>query len=304
MDEEIQLYEASNRTMQGRYLLRPGPEANEIIRSTLARAQKRYGIQLVAASFLSNHFHLLFWAATVEQTADFMRYFQSNVARKVGKLYDWSGPFWERRYSIEPVGNSEEDQVWRLRYLLKQGCKEGLVWTPKEWPGVHTVREILTGKPLQGLWLNQTDKYRSELRGEDRPLSHFQELEQCELVSLPCWKHLPKKEYQKRVAALVREIEEETRRQHVESRTVPLGKAAILRRDPHHRPHSVKRTPAPWILTRSADVRERYRQAYAWFLRAYREKSKRFRSGEFTTKFPAGCFPPRPPAFAQTRAPA
>jgi len=301
MDQDTQLYEVSNRTIQGRFLLRPGPELNEIVRSTLARAQRIYGVQIVAASFLSNHFHLLLWAASVEQTANFMRYFQSNIARKAGRLYGWTGPFWARRFAIEPVGNTEEDQVWRLRYLLEQGCKEGLVWKPSDWPGVHTAREIIAGKKVQGRWLNQSGKYRSELKGEDRPASHFEELEECDLIPLPCWKHLPADEYRRRVAALVREIERETRRRHATDRTTPLGRAAILRRDPHRRPNSVKSSPTPWILTRSKAIREQYRLAYAWFLTTYRHASERFRSGELTVRFPPGCFPPRAPFYELAR---
>ena len=35
--------------------------------------------------------------------ASFMQYLRANLSRKVGRLVDWSGGFWVRRYSAEPV---------------------------------------------------------------------------------------------------------------------------------------------------------------------------------------------------------
>jgi len=303
MPPEYELYEASNRTIQGRYLLRPGHELNDIVRGILARAQRMYDIDIVATTFLSNHYHLLFGTATVEETAAFMSYLNGNIARKVGKLHGWDGPFWQGRFKIQPVENTEEDQVRRLRYVLAQGCKENLVWKPQDWPGVHSVRELVTGEPFSGIWMNETEKYRSELRGEDRPLSHFQEREQCSLTHLPCWAHLPANEYRQRIRDLIEDIERETLERHTKENTEPAGRAFVLARDPQERPNSVKTSPAPWIHARSKKARDRYRQAYAWFLAAYREASRQFREGHLVVEFPPGCFPPRAPFSPLARAP-
>jgi hypothetical protein len=40
--------------------------------------------------------------------------------------------------------------VWRLRYLLEQGCKEGLVRSPRQWPGATGIEALLSGRPLDG----------------------------------------------------------------------------------------------------------------------------------------------------------
>jgi len=304
MPEDKELYEAANRTIQGRFLLQAGPELNEIARAVLARAQRMYDVEIVFATFMSNHFHLLILATSVVEVANFMGYFEGNLARKAGRLYDWSGPFWHRRYDIEPVDNDEEDQVRRLRYLIEQGCKENLVWGPRDWPGVTTVEEVTTGKPLQGRWLNQTRKYRSELKGEDRPLSDFEELEECTLVPLPCWRHLSPDEYRNRVTEIVDEIERETLERHKEENTAPRGITHVLTQDPHHRPNSVKSSPAPWIHARTREARDAYRRAYAWFLAEYQEASRKFRNGQLEVEFPPNCFLPRPPNSPRARAPA
>ena len=61
-----------------------------------------------------------------------MQYLRANLSRKVGRLVDWSGGFWERRYSAEPVLD-DEALVGRLRYVLAHGVKEGLVERSAEW---------------------------------------------------------------------------------------------------------------------------------------------------------------------------
>jgi hypothetical protein len=72
------------------------------------------------------------------KSARFMQYTDSNVAREVGDLVGWSGPFWARRYSAIMVSDEERAQVDRLRYILAQGVKENLVKRVLDWPGVHT----------------------------------------------------------------------------------------------------------------------------------------------------------------------
>lgn len=53
--------EVVTRTFQSRLLLTPKPLLNRIIIGALARASRRYGVQVVVMAFLSNHFHLVLW---------------------------------------------------------------------------------------------------------------------------------------------------------------------------------------------------------------------------------------------------
>ncbi len=91
-------------------------------------------MRLHAFTFASNHFHLLVWARGAA-LASFMQYLRANLSRKVGRLVEWSGGFWERRYSAEPVLD-DAALVGRLRYVLAHGVKEGLVERSAEWPGL------------------------------------------------------------------------------------------------------------------------------------------------------------------------
>ncbi|WP_395817526.1 transposase [Archangium minus] len=118
MFQEEGLYFVTSRCFQGRLLLRPSVEVNEVVGGVLARAvqQSAGTIRLHAFTFASNHFHLLVWARGAA-LAFFMQHLRSNLSRKVGRLVDWSGGFWERRYSAEPVLD-DEAMVGRLRYVL------------------------------------------------------------------------------------------------------------------------------------------------------------------------------------------
>jgi hypothetical protein len=64
MFEEEGFYFVTSRCFQGRLLLRPGAEVNEVVGGVLARAvQQSVGnVRLHAFTFASNHFHLLVWA--------------------------------------------------------------------------------------------------------------------------------------------------------------------------------------------------------------------------------------------------
>ena len=134
------LVEVTTRTMQSRFLLSPTSRANAIIKGVIGRAQERYGMALCSVVVLSTRYHLLVLPQSNRQLARFMRYLNSNIARKIGKLHGWNERFWSRRYQAIPVSDEEVAQISRLDYVLRHGCKEGLVSRPTDWPGVHVPR--------------------------------------------------------------------------------------------------------------------------------------------------------------------
>jgi hypothetical protein len=70
------------RTIQGRFLFRPGPAFNDRFLGILGRAQRRHELTLNAVSVLSSHFHILAVAEDAQQIAGFMRDLQSKLARE------------------------------------------------------------------------------------------------------------------------------------------------------------------------------------------------------------------------------
>ncbi len=54
------MVETCTRTVHGRALLRPEPDADELIVGALGRAAEYYGIELYCFAFLSSHYHLIY----------------------------------------------------------------------------------------------------------------------------------------------------------------------------------------------------------------------------------------------------
>jgi REP element-mobilizing transposase RayT len=283
----------SNRCFQQRHLLRPSPTVNQIVAGILARAQHRTGVEVVGVTVLSNHMHQLVWGQDSRQIAEYMHYCDGNIAREVGRLHGWSGKFWEKRYQSSSVTDEEAIQVALLRYLLEQGCKEGLVERPEDWPGIHASSSILGERTLEGIWIDRTGFcLANRLKSNKARLADFHEIETLKLAKLPCWKHLSDEEYATRVRELIEDIEQETRQRHRSEGTQPLGKRAVLKVNPKSRPKESKKSPLPLVRAATKKARDEFLEGLRWFLAAYREASARLRAGESPVSFPEGCFPP------------
>src|SRR6185436_1413882 len=286
------LVEVTIRTFQSRFLLRPNPTLNQIIAGVLGRAQRRLGVLCHGVIFLSNHAHLLLTVNDADQLANFMEYINSNIAREVARLLDWPDRIWARRYQAIVVSGEEAAQVERFRYLLSHGCKEGLVAWLRDWPGIHSVRALLDGEPIRGLWFDRTQEYAARNRGEDFDRLKYATEETFELSPLPCWAHLSPEAYRERVAALVAEIEQEAAAALARTGRQPLGVAGILRQNPQTRPNWTKKSPAPAFHAATKAIRKTLWEMYAAFLAAFREAAEKWRVGDRTAKFPMGSFPP------------
>ncbi len=157
------IYFLTSRTIQSRLLMAPSDKANELIGGILARAVRQCEIELFAYVFTSNHFHLMARAPSAIAMSKFMQRLQSNIAVKVGRLVDWRGRFFARRYSAEPVVD-EGAQVERLGYILSHGVKEGLVSAVKQWPGLSGAQALLDGAtPSPQTWRNWTRRWTLEV---------------------------------------------------------------------------------------------------------------------------------------------
>ncbi|MEM7481953.1 MAG: transposase [Acidobacteriota bacterium] len=289
------LFLVTTRTVHGRFLLRPGMQLNALAAGVLGRAQRRHEVEIHAAVVLSNHYHLLISVRDAEQLASFMCFFNGNLARKAGRLYDWKERFWGRRYRATLVSEEPEAQIDRLRYVLAQGCKEGLVGSPLDWPGLTCAPALLEGQDLQGVWDNRTRRFLALKANKQLDDTEFQEQESVVFSPLPCWQDLEPVAYQNRIRNLVQGITEETVEMHAERGTQPLGAENIRRQQPHSHPNRPARSPAPRFHGIAKAVLRAILEAYREFVEAYRAAAEQLRRGEQGVSFPEGCFPPRLP---------
>ena len=313
------LVEVTCRTVQSRLLLRPSAALDDALLGALGRAQRHFGLKIVAITALSSHLHILALPNDAAQLADTMEYFLSKLAREVGRLYDWREKVWGRRYRAIAVSDEPEAQVERLRYLLENGTKEGLVAHPRDWPGVHSVAALVDGKELVGVWTDRTAAYRARrrnpgllpgeatrasaelgrmtvARSSEARAGKNQTREVVSITPLPCWAHLTETERRRRVAELVDDIASAAKLARRGASV--LGPEKILRQAPHQRPSLADRSPAPAVHAASKAVRIAMKAAYRAFLLAYRYAAEQLRKGDRLVWFPPGCFPPPLPPVA------
>jgi REP element-mobilizing transposase RayT len=289
------LVEVTCRTIQSRLLLTPRAHVRETVIGILARAKRKYPVQLTCFAFASNHMHLLLQVEDAGRMSEFMCYLSSNLAREVGRLADWKEKFWGRRYQSIVVSDEEEAQVARLKYILAHGAKEGLVVSPLQWPGAHAAHALVTGDPLVGVWRDRTAEYRYRLRGKEPEPGQFATEEILTLDPLPCWAHLPVEDQRRRMAAVVAEVEEEARIAMEAKGLEPLGADAVRRQQPHTRPNRTKKSPAPLFHAASRRAYLELREAYSRFMAAFRDAAEKLKAGDRTAAFPEGSFPPASP---------
>ncbi len=298
------LVEVTQRTLQARHLLVPSPILNDIVLGVLGRAQRLHPLEIHGYSFLTSHFHLLVTAPNALELALFMGYFSSNLAREVARLTDWDEKVWGDRYHAILITDEEEAQVARMKYVLSNGCKEGLVSRPHEWPGAHCAGPLLEGRSeVEGTWYDRTREYVLRRQKKDFSETDYTTRETVRLTPLPCWKHLSPEAYRKKITDLIETITEEAQLVRSRSGAQPLGPDAICRQTPGTRPEKIKRSAAPRFHAFGKSARRMLYEAFALFVAAFREASEKLRRGEDSVRFPAGSFPPGRPFVMAWRAP-
>jgi len=284
------VYEVTTRTIQERFLLRPSAEARDLILGVLGRGLALYpAVALYAFAFLSNHGHLMISSTDGEQLAQFIGYVNGNIAREMGRLHGWRGPFWGRR--CRPIPILDDDAlVGRLKYILAQGVKEGLVVRPEAWPGATSTAGLL-GERLVGRWVHRDLETRALRRGQPVDPHEFTVYHDVPLTPLPCWQHLERSKQLEHVQSLIEDVVAGARSVHGET---VRGCEAVLRDDPHHRPASAARGPAPACHAVSRSLRLAFRAMYRNFVDAFRRAAATaaaYIDPSTTALFPPGSYP-------------
>jgi hypothetical protein len=286
--------EITAKVVASRFLLRPSPELNAAILAILGRALSLFPVELHAFAFLSNHWHALLTVADARASKQFIQHVHSTLATAVNRLTGWAGPVFQKASTVIVAPDAEEA---RLRYVLAQGAKEGLVASPLEWPGAHCARALVGLEELRGVWRDRTYAARlsTPRRGRQPVPAEVRTEYRIELAPLPSWRHLTVEERQARARELVAGIEADAREHHPR----PLGVDAICAQDPFARPQEIKRSPAPRIHTFSHETRVAFDAAYISFREQYIEARGMLRAGQLA-RLPAGCFPPVTPFQSET----
>ena len=289
------MVDVTARIAHSRYLLRPSRRLNKIFAGCLGKAQELYPVGLHAVVVMSSHYHLLLSPEDSQQLARFMCHLNTNLSKEIGRLHDWSGSIFQGRYKCIPVSNEPKAQQARLRYLLLHGCKEGLVLSPHDWPGVHSSAALCDGEPIVGTWLDRTKLRNARNRGEAVGPSDFTTRYEIHLEPLPCWEHMDEDTWRGLVREMVADIEAENLVEHQRNGTKPCGATAVLERSPHYLPGRQKRGPAPLFHVASRAAWDAMVAGLREFVAAYQVAAERVSKGVKSVRFPGDCFPSRLP---------
>jgi hypothetical protein len=293
---EHSLVEITTRTFQGRLLLRPSPELTDIILGIIGKAQSLYGMTIHAFVFLSTHAHFLLSPTSAAQLALFMQFVNANVAKEAGRLHAWRERLWSRRYRSIIVADDKAAHA-RLRYILAHAAKEGLLGSPASWPGPNCIAALTTGALLRGTWFDRSKEFRARQRGETVFPSQFASTFDVQLAPLPCLQHLNADQRQAETRRIVDDIKAKAAAENEEKGRTPMTVEQILAQDPHSKPSSTDRSPAPFVHASDDSTEQEFRVAYRAFVDAFRAGVLRLRdrAREIRSLFPIGAFPPQLP---------
>jgi hypothetical protein len=230
-----------------------------------------------------------------QQLSRFTHHLGCNLSKEVGgRIRRWRGAFWERRYDAIVVSDEPESQWARLRYLISHSVKEQLCETPLEWPGVHCARALVHGEKLEGYWFHRSKEWAARRRGQVYGTYDYATRYLVGFAPLPAFRELSPEEYQEKIAALVREIEQEG--EIVRDGNPVAGIEKILRQDPYEPPTlRTKRSPRPLFHAKSREARADFKAELDAFLSRYWSASETLRSDPLlgaAHDFPFGCYPP------------
>ena len=297
---ENSLVEVTTRTLQGRFLLKPSPELTAIILGIIGMAQSLYGMTIHAFVFLSTHSHFLLSPTSAGQLARFMQFVNANVAKEAGRLYHWRERLWSRRYRSIVVAGEQAAHA-RMRYILAHGAKEGLLASSASWPGPNCIAALTKGALLRGTWCNRTKEFQARQRGEQPLPMQFATSFDVTLTALPSLLDLSEDQRQAHYRRLLKEILAQAESDNKEKGRTPMTVANILAQDPHGKPASTDRSPAPFVHASDGETAKKFREAYRAFVDAFHDGSLclRKRAQEIRDMFPLSAFPPQLP-FGET----
>ncbi len=142
-------YLVTRKTTQGFFFLRPSAKVNACIRYCLALAQRRSGVQVHSAVFLSNHYHLV--VSDPKGTIPiFTEELNKLLAQALNRLHGRNENFWQSGVQTSLVRLVFElDVMIKTIYALVNPTQAQLVAHGGDWPGVRLFRhgKLLARKP-------------------------------------------------------------------------------------------------------------------------------------------------------------
>lgn len=150
------------------------------------------------------------------------------------------------------------------------------------------------GGSLRGTWFDRSAEFMARQRGENVLPTRFDTRYDIKLTPLPCHSHLSPDRRQAEYRRTVAEIQAIAEAENLAKNRKPMGVAAMLTQDPHSRPSSTDRSPAPFVHASDEETEVPFRSQYRAFVDAFRAGAQRLRehARALADLLPLWAFPP------------
>ena len=133
-------YKVTKRCEERRFHLAPGEHPEELVGLVgycLAYCAEQFGIEIHAAVFMSNHYHLDL-TDPYANLVDFKRTLNSFIARALNARRRRFGSVWDREAACDTHRPTDDESFMDLVYTLANPVTAGLVRHARIWPGFTT----------------------------------------------------------------------------------------------------------------------------------------------------------------------
>ena len=285
--EGEQCYLITVVVVEGRCLLRPQEEINDIFETALGRALEIVEVEFHCGVVNVNHYHLVLSDLDESRLGEFMRELNQVAAVELNRHHTKDGPVFRAHYHDEPIDDADEI-LNSMAYTLTNPVKDGLVRTMKDWPGYVTRIGEIGGEP------------RRVMRGTAHEYSKRSKLE----ASYKIRAVMPKvfrdagvtpAAFRARLGEACKRWERKWRKALRDDDSHEGFKTTSeLRSLPTNRPTPRPKRKTDLDLARRrrqlTALRRRRRARYRAFLEAYEEALRAWREGDREVEFPYGVY--------------
>jgi len=261
---------------------------NQVVGGVLAKYQECFEIVIFAYTFLSNHVHILAQAPE-SNLWEFEQAVNREIAKRVNRLRNTRGHFWERRYD-EQIAVEEADVLEGFLYVTCNAVSHGLVEHPLLWPGLNSYEQCLDGKDRVCLFTDYTSYgkacRRRKNKGKPIRLRDYQSEHVLHLTPLPQYAQLSAEERRELLTGLIKQRSARVKKERRAQGLGFLGREKVLAQRHTSVPRKVKRRPRPICYTKSFAAKKQFMAWFCPWLESFREASRRFRAGELLVDFP------------------
>ena len=274
----------TRRCSEQRFFLRPDDETTRIVTYILARALRRYGVELHAVVVMSNHIHLVV-TDVLGNLPEFLRYLDSQIARAMNRKLGRREAFWDNQRCNWVKLRAAEDVLKAIAYVHANPVKAGLTKRAAYWPGLSS-----WGQGHGSGALGRMGRYTVvRPKGFFRATEANSQREELQLTKPTLCDAMSNADYREAVAYYTREEEQQARAEV----TYVMGAKRVCQQDPFSAPKGAAKARLPGMHPNvSGHLREVLLEGireYRAFQQAYREAWECYRYDP-TALFPAGTY--------------